>query len=153
MSKPLPERSFLRRIFQGADSRGFTLVEVILSVVILMVGVIAVQRTLIGSLSALSMIENWDQAEGLLQGKIWENKRVAIEKPKSLKPTKQHGTVLGKNRTYQYDLVIRSINKDESLLEADMKISWENMGIRRSLPRVFYLRVPDAKNADKISRI
>lgn len=153
MFRSLPEKVFSQRSSRRFNSRGFTLVEVILSIVILVVGLIAVQKTLLGSLSAISLIENWDQAEGLLQEKIWENKRIAIEKPKSLKPTQQHGVLLGKNRTYMYDLAIRSISTDESLMEAHMKISWENRGIRHSLPRVFYLRASDAKNAKSTPRV
>ncbi len=137
---------FLSR-FWGRQSRncrkkGFTLVEVILSVVILTVGVISVQKILIGSLSALSVIENWDQSEWLLQGKIWEVKRRIQEKPQGFQPARKHEILLGKNRTYQYDLNIRSISPDNNLMEAEAEISWENRGIRRSVSRVFYLMVP-----------
>ncbi len=153
MARPLPQKAASPGGFRRPATKGFTLVEVILSIVILVVGLIAVQRTLLGSVSALSLIENWDQAESLLQEKIWEYKRIAAEKPKTLKPTQQHGVLLGKNRTYLYDLVIRSINADATLMEAYLKIFWENQGVRHSLPRVFYLRVPDAKNTKDAPRV
>jgi len=133
---------FFSRMFRSGRKKGFTLIEVILSVVILTVGVISVQKILIGSLSALSIIENWDQAEWLLQGKIWEVERKIREKPKGFQPTQKHETLLGKNRTYQYDLNIRSISPGNNLMEAAAEISWENRGIRRSISRVFYLLVP-----------
>jgi prepilin-type N-terminal cleavage/methylation domain-containing protein len=133
---------FWGRMFRSAYKKGFTLVEVILSVVILTVGVISVQKILIGSLSALSVIENWDQAEWLLQGKIWEVERKMREKPKGFQPTRKYEVLLGKNRTYQYDLNIRSVSPDNNLMEAAAEISWENRGIRRSITRVFYLMVP-----------
>lgn len=116
----------------------------ILSIVILTVGVISIQKVLIGSLSALSVIENWSQADELLQGKIWEAERKIREKPQSLQSVARHETLLGKNRTYQYDLNIQSTSPDKNLMEAQAEISWENRGIRRSITRVFYLMVPYA---------
>ncbi len=133
---------FFRRMFPRGRKKGFTLVEVVLSVVVLTVGVISVQKILIGSLSALSVIENWDQAEWLLQRKVWEVERRIQEKPQGFQPTQKHEILLGKKRTYQYDLNIRSISPDNNLMEAEAEISWENRGIRRSLTRVFYLMVP-----------
>ena len=132
------------RMSRSGRRRGFTLVEVILSVVILTVGVISVQKIFIGSLSALSVIENWDQAEWLLQGKIWDVERAAQEKSQGFQSLNKHETLLGKNRTYQYDLNVRSISPDNNLMEAEAQVSWENSGIRRSIARVFYLMVPYA---------
>jgi len=133
---------FFGQMFRNSRKKGFTLVEVILSVVILTVGVISVQKIFIGSLSALSVIENWDQAEWLLQGKIWEIKRRIQEKPQGFQPMQKHEVLLGKNRAYQYDLNIRSISSDNNLMEAEAGISWESRGIRRSIARIFYLMVP-----------
>lgn len=147
------KRTVHRRSIRCWGPKGFTFVEVILSIVILMVGVVAVQKTLLGSLSAMSMIENWDQAEELLQQKIWEVQRVAIEKPKTLKPTRERSVLLGKNRTYTCDLAIRPIGTGEGLMEADVRVSWENRGIRHSLPRVFYLRGLDDKDTNSTARI
>ncbi|MBU9889675.1 MAG: hypothetical protein KTQ49_07395 [Candidatus Omnitrophica bacterium] len=133
--------------------RGVTFIEVILSIVILTVGVVAVQKTLLNSFAAMSLIENWDQAEELLQQKVWEIKREAVEKPKTLGPIQQRSVLLGKDRTYNYDLVVRSGAAEEGLWEAYAKVSWESKGIRHSLPRFFYLRALHEKDAKDPSRI
>jgi type II secretion system protein I len=142
------KKTFSKDVMSGTEAvrlkKGFTLIEVLLSVVILAVGIVAVQKVFIGSLSALSVIENWDQAEWLLQNKIWETERRLQEKPKSFPSVPRYEVLLGKHRAYQYDLNIRSISPDNNLLEAEAKISWENRGIRRSISRVFYLMVPYA---------
>lgn len=130
--------------------KGFTLVEVILSVTIFVVGVIAVQRTLVSSLSVMSMIENWDQAEGLLQEQIWEVKRSVREGNQGKRLSTQHSVLLGRNRTFNYDQTVRAIDAKASLLEVSAKISWEGKGIQHALPRVFYVRIPDAKKTTRL---
>ena len=121
--------------------KGFTLIEVILSIVILATGIIAVQRVFIGSLAALSVIEHWDQAESLLEGKIWEIKREVKEKG-ALPPLQSSGILLGQKRVYQYALSVKSLDPENYFTAADMSVSWEILGMRRSMSRSFYLMVP-----------
>ena len=122
--------------------KGFTLIEVILSIVILAVGIISVQRVFIGSLSALSVIENWDQAEALMEGKIWEIERGVKEGKGALPPLQSGGVLLGKIRTYQYNLNVRGMDPESNFMEAKISVFWEISGMRHSINRVFYLMVP-----------
>lgn len=124
--------------------RGFTLIEVILSIVILSVGIVAVQRVFIGSLSALSVIENWSQAERLLDEKIWGLGREVREHGGEFQKRQDSGLLLGSDRTYRYDMNIREVGSDTRLMEAQAVVSWGNQGGGRSLKRTFYLMVPHA---------
>jgi prepilin-type N-terminal cleavage/methylation domain-containing protein len=124
--------------------KGFTLVEVILSIVILAVGIISVQRVFIGSLSALSVIENWSQAERLLEEKIWSLDREVREHGKKFNKQKESGLILGSDRTFQYDMSLREISPDARLMEAQSMISWGKRGSGQSIKRTFYLMVPYA---------
>lgn len=128
--------------FRG--SKGFTLIELILSVVILAVGIVSVQRVFMGSFSALSMIENWSQAERLLEGKIWELDREVREQGIKFQKRQDQGTLLGKDRTYHYDMVLREMDPEGHLMEATVSISWKGPGADRSIKRTFYLMVPYA---------
>ena len=126
------------------ERRGFTLVELILALVILSVGIISVQRVLIGSLSALSVIENWSQAERLLEGKIWALDREVRENGKKFQKRQDRGTLLGSERTYQYDMTLRPIDPGAHLMEVRASVSWGGAGGGRSIKRIFYLMVPYA---------
>lgn len=124
--------------------KGFTLIEVILSIVILAVGIVSVQRVFIGSLSAVSVIENWSQAERLLEEKIWDIGRQVREQGKRFQKREDSGLLLGSDRTYQYDMSIREIDPAAHLMEAKALISWGKQGVGRSIKRTFYLMVPYA---------
>jgi len=127
-----------------AGRKGFTLIEVILSIVILALGIVSVQRVFLNSLSALSVIEHWSQAQGLLENKIWEIGREIQEKGKKFQKRKEGGLLLGSNRVYQYDLNIQEISPDANLLEAKATISWGRQGVGHAIKRTFYLMVPYA---------
>ena len=123
---------------------GFTLVELILSMVILAVGIVSVQRVFLNSFSTLSVIERSSQAERLLEGKMWELGREVLEKGKKFQKRQDSGMLLGDDRTYQYNITLREIDPDAYLLEAIASISWGRPGPGRSMKRTFYLRVPYA---------
>ncbi len=124
--------------------RGFTLIELMLSMVILAVGIISVQRVFIHSLSALNVIEHWSQAERLLEGKIWEIQREILEKGKKFDKRQDGGVLLGSDRTYQYNMMLRELDPEAHLLEARASITWGNLGAGHSIKRTFYLMVPYA---------
>ena len=131
-------------MIRSRNRRGFTLIEAILSIVILAVGIISVQRVFIGSLSALSVIENWSQAERLLEEKIWGVEREVREQGRKFQKRQDSGLLLGTDRTYQYDMNIHEIGSDGNLLEGQAVVSWGRQGAGHSIKRTFYLMVPYA---------
>ena len=124
--------------------RGFTLIEVILSIMILALGIVSVQRVFIGSLPALSVIENWSQAERLLEEKIWGLGREVRERGRKFRKRNDSGLILGSDRTFQYDMSLREMSPDAHLMEAKAVISWGKQGVGHSIKRTFYLMVPYA---------
>jgi len=133
----LPEKRSLGR-------NGFTLIEVILSIMILVLGIVSVQRVFISSLSALSVIENWSQAERLLEEKIWSLEREVLERGRKFKKRNESSTILGSDRIFQYAMTLHEMSTDPYLMEAHSAISWGNRGLGHSIKRTFYLRVPYA---------
>lgn len=124
--------------------KGFTLIEVILSIMILVLGIVSVQRVFIGSLSALSVIENWSQAERLLEEKIWGLERKVREQGRKFRKRNESGVILGSDRTFQYDMSLCEKSSDAHLMEAKSVISWGKQGMGHSIKRTFYLMVPYA---------
>ncbi|HNX69511.1 MAG TPA: prepilin-type N-terminal cleavage/methylation domain-containing protein [Candidatus Omnitrophota bacterium] len=128
--------------FQLVTAKGFTLIEVVLSVVVLAVGVVAVQKTFLGSLSALSVIENWDQANELLQGKIEDIEQQFRGVKVDIHGIPRHETLWSGKRSYAFDMKMRPVTADNRLFEATGEVSWEIRGIRRKIARTFYCGVP-----------
>lgn len=124
--------------------RGFTLIEVILSIMILALGIVAVQRVFVKSLSSLSVLENWGQADRLLEEKIWELETEAREQGARFQKKQEQSLLLGIHRVYQYHMNIRELSPDGNLMEAQAMVSWGQEGIHRSIKRTFYLRMPYA---------
>lgn len=131
-------------ITRSRGRKGFTLIELILSIVILAVGIVSVQRVFINCLSAVSVIERWSQAERLLEGKMWELGREVLEKGKKFEKRQDGGVLLGSDRTYQYNAIIRVVDSEAHLLEAKTSISWGSPGSEHSIKRTFYMMVPYA---------
>lgn len=129
---------------RARDQKGLTLIEVILSIVILSVGIISVQRAFIGSLSVLGRIENWEQAEGLLQKKIWEIERDIKEDRKSLNGLNGNGTLMGQNRSYRYEINTKALDLDGRLGAVRIKVFEGSKPLGRAIARDFYLWIPDA---------
>lgn len=141
---PKSEMNILGSTRRSSGCRGFTLIEVILSIIILAVGIVSVQRVFMGALSALSVIENWSQAERLLAEKVWEIGREVREKGKKFQKRKDSGLLLGSDRVYQYNMSIRELGPDANLMEAKAIVFWGNQGPGRSIKRTLYLMVPYA---------
>ena len=128
----------------SSGDKGFTFIEIILSVIILSVGIIAVHRVFIGSLAALNMIENRSQAERLLEKKMWEIGREVQESETGLSKKQDQGELHENGRTYQYEFNTSDRTDDGHLMQTDASIFWENMGGRHSIKRSFYLMEPYA---------
>jgi len=124
--------------------RGFTLIEVILSIMILALGIVSVQRVFVKSLSSLSVLENWGQADRLLEEKIWELGNEVRDQGARFQKKQEHALLLGIHRVYQYNMNIRELSPDGNLMEAQAVVSWGQEGINRSIKRTFYLRIPYA---------
>ena len=122
-------------------SAGFTLIEVILSVVIHSVGLVAVNQTLLHSLSVLSYSQTRFQANRLAENKMWEIQNQTFSKNQP-PPRRDEGVLLGTNRTFSYQLQSVSVRGSEFLYEIRMVIHWLESGREKGLSRNFYARLP-----------
>jgi len=120
---------------------GFTLIEVLLSVLILSVGLIGVFRPLLASMSALEFIGNRSEASRLMIHLIWkhqEESRVLGEIVERL----GQGELVGAESVYHYSLKAEPLSSRGRLYQVDYKISWHEGGRNKSLSRGAYLLLP-----------
>ncbi len=130
----VPEHSALKK-------NGFTLIEVLISVMILSFGLIAVNQTLLQSLSILNYAQTRFQASRAAEKKIFEIQNQAWHQKKAPKP-KESGVLLGDRKTFTYLLQSAGVRGSEFLYEVRMAIQWLESGKEKGLTRSFYARLP-----------
>jgi prepilin-type N-terminal cleavage/methylation domain-containing protein len=128
----------------GQGGKGFTLIEVVLSIVVLAVGLVFVQRTLLGSFTALNTIEHWSQAEQILDEKIWDVKRRVREQGRTVQRESQNEMFLGNEKVYRGNMDIHWMDPQGRLIKVNAQIAWGRTGMSHIIKRTIYLWVPHA---------
>lgn len=125
----------------GALAQGFTLIEVMLSVTLLSLGLIAVNQTLLSSLSILNYSDTRFDADQAAQHKIFEIQDQALHH-KQAPRAKEEGVLLRGRKTFSYLLQSVSVRGSQSLYEVRLRVQWLDAGKEKGLNRTFYARVP-----------
>lgn len=127
-------------------SKGFTLIEIMLAVLILSFGLVLVLRSFATALDGLKRSENVKAASYLLEEKMEDIKEKAKEEGGIVK-----GNSSGKfgNNDYtdlktdytdhRWDLSVKQSGVDEDLNEVELVISWQEGKNKRSLFATTYL--------------
>jgi prepilin-type N-terminal cleavage/methylation domain-containing protein len=122
------------------NKKGITLIEVLISVVILSGGLIVVYQPLLKSLGVLSYLEQRSEASRMANEFLWKLQREATQSGNV--PTEgAAGELLGRSRAYQFRIDMRDVVNSERLLEAKLAISWRSGGKKRQIQRVTYVSV------------
>lgn len=122
------------------DAAGFTLIEVLLSVVILSAGLVAVDQILLRLAGHTGYLEHRGEASRLAANKKWEAEQEAEKKGSA--PTGQ-GVLLGARKAFSYQLKSKGVEGQAGLLEMELAVGWEESGIKKDIHRTFYLSLPD----------
>jgi len=86
-------------------ARGFTFIEIMLTVVILSIGIIGVIRAYIFSLDALGVSQGYIDAASLAEGKMIETKQVEIENG-GLPQGRSEGAFQGRYDRFNWELEV-----------------------------------------------
>ena len=118
-----------------------TLIEVLISVSLLSIGIVAVYKPLLNSLSVLSYVEVHSEAGRLASNFLWilEEK---VRETGSFSIPSETGSFTGQTRTYQYRLISRDVGSTHDLHEITLLVSWDSGGLTRQMSRMAYLMVP-----------
>lgn len=126
---------------------GFTLIEVLVSVVILMAGVIVIDQILLVSMSRLGFLEHRFEANRLLTNKIWEVQDL-INRTGAAPKNFDDSVLMGSERVYNYAMQSKSVGKTAGLYQADFRISWTEAGWAKKILRSYYFGIPYEKPAE-----
>jgi type II secretory pathway pseudopilin PulG len=120
---------------------GFSILEVVLSVVLVSVGLVAVSQTSLFSLSTLNYANVRFEANRAAEEKIWEVQNQALrwgQRP----PATEEGQLLGTERIFAYHLQSVPLQGSSFLFEVRLSVQWLSSGKRNTLNRDFYARLP-----------
>ena len=127
------------------SSDGFTLLEILLSVFILSVGIVAVYQPLLACLSTLNYAEERLEANNLLSKEIWvlESKM----KLSDLTGLTSDDTLIGSDRIYRYQASSQPLSRDQQLFKTKVEIAWQDAGRAKRIAREICLLLPVKKIA------
>ncbi len=121
------------------DRGGFTLFEVIVTVVILSVGLVAIYEALIVSVNGFGYYSNMLTVQSWMDKKIWEAQDILV-RGGSEAEVSEGGTFKSGNKDVQFDLKKRAVI-DGSLYELRLECSWREGGRDVSVSRVAYAAI------------
>lgn len=116
---------------------GFTLIEVILSVMVFSIGLTAVYRPLISSLDAIDYAESRLEMNRLVSNQIWEWEQVVKQSGYPL--TNNKGILLGGKKAFHYFADIRTIGLEPLLQQVKIKVEWTGLGRKQQTSREIYV--------------
>lgn len=123
------------------QQRGLSLIEVMLCVVVLSVGLAAVNQTLLKSLESLIYVQNRFEADRVASNQIWEIQNQAWHH-QAPPPMRSDGSWLGNKQSYAYQIQAAPAHGLKSLYEVRVFASGMVPGKEKGLTRVFYARLP-----------
>ncbi|MCM8774735.1 MAG: hypothetical protein NC930_00025 [Candidatus Omnitrophica bacterium] len=125
---------------------GMILLEILLSVLVLSVGLIAVYRPLLASLSALDYADTRLEARHFIADRIWECQRAILEKKRLPTMVQKQPVVLNKRQAY-YQVKIMPLSPDNHLLRLNHVVWWRAGGRIKNVKQFTYVNLPYEKNS------
>lgn len=122
--------------------RGFTLVEIMVTVVILSLGILAIYESFFISLDAFNYYVNSLNAQAWINEKIWEfqNQMVAIE---FLELGDKRGSFIANDKDFHWSVYVNPIDEEYDAYRLDVSLFWQEGKRERFLYRAAYATTLD----------
>lgn len=125
------------------NNRGLTLIELLLSVLLIGIGLIAVIRPMLHSISAINHSANRVEIVRIFNAKLWEIQKNTQEKGVLDLPAR--GEWLGRKTVYHFAARANQTALDERLRDVKFRITWSEAGRSKSLEKAAYVSIPMPK--------
>ncbi len=123
------------------DEAGFTLLEVLLSLVIIAVGLLAVYRPLLSATATMDHMDKRSAASYLMSDQLSVlQQKVSLYR--EAPPARKRGQIPYGKWTFDYDIQSLPVQKAGGLYEAKFDVSWPEGGRRKHVSRSTYVLVP-----------
>lgn len=131
----------MKRLILLSDSKGLSLIEVLLAIVILSVGILGVLRPMLSVAGVLNYIEERNEGSRVIRNKIWELEDEIFYEKKPLR-AQYNETFPIRDRSFQYRVSTKPFGRYKGLYDAQLTLSWAQERKRKSVQRAFYLLMP-----------
>jgi hypothetical protein len=133
-----------QRILSSKKSKGFTLVELIMTVASLAFGIVTIYEALFISVDTYGFYTNYLDTQDWIGTKISEFQDQLTE-TRILEPGETSGQIVRENKTYNWSAVIFPVNEEQALYKIDVTLSWKQGGKKVKTSRTAYLLPPQLK--------
>ncbi|MFC1645931.1 prepilin-type N-terminal cleavage/methylation domain-containing protein [Candidatus Omnitrophota bacterium] len=115
-----PKRLHKRSLYR----RGFTLIEIMVTVVILSFGILAIYESLFISLDAFNYYSNYLNAQRWANEKVWElQNQLLLSEP--LTADDNRGAFTINNKNFNWSVSIKPIDMKYGLYKLDVSLFWQ----------------------------
>ena len=125
-------------------SKGFTLIEVMVTVAILAFGIVTIYEALFISMDAFGFYTNY------LNTQDWGNEKIVevqgqLTQMQILEPGEVSGQIVRDHKTFDWSMTISPVNEELGLYKIDLTLSWKQGSKTVSSSRAAYLLPPQLK--------
>ena len=139
-----------QKILSSKRSKGFTLVEVIVTVAILAFGIVTIYEAFFISMDTFGFYTNYLDTQDWINEKI-SQAQVQLTKAQILEPGETSGRIVRDHKTFDWSMVISPVNESQGLYEIDVTLSWKQGSKRVTTSRSAYLLPPQLKEYNEES--
>jgi len=136
-------RGIVRPIYT-AKSKGFTLIELIMTVAILSFGIVAIYEALFVSIDVYGYYTRYLGTHDWVNEKIW-NIQAELMTAKTLDDVETSGQIVRNHKTFDWHLVVRQLDAQQNLYQVDLTLTWQEGDRRISTTRTAYLIPPELR--------
>ena len=129
------------------NRKGITLIEVLVSVIILSVGITACYRPLLASVNALKYADERMEANYVLSAQAWQLQEEGVKGGK-VSEGMSESMCPAQAKAYRCQKAVKYLSDDGRLSRVDLRVMWKNSQMVKSIEREFFLIFP--RKEDKL---
>ena len=126
---------------------GFTLVEIMVTVVILSLGILAIYESFFVSLDAFNYYVNSLNAQAWISERIWDfqNQLIVIE---FLELGDKRGSFIANDKDFHWSVYVNPVDEEYDVYKLDVSLFWQEGKRERFLYRAAYATTLDPKEPE-----
>ena len=113
------------KLISGISDKGFTLVEVMVATVVLVVGVVVIFEAFLLSLDALAVFNNRLNAQWFFDEKIWQVQNRLDEPAGSFMPKEDNGIIRLGTEEYSWASTMQLVDPRQELYRIKLNLNWQ----------------------------
>jgi len=137
-------RTRKKNIFHKKFSRGFTLIELVVTVGILAFGIVTIYEALFLSMDTFGSYVNYLETQDWIDEAIFD-KSQELMKAKALEPGQASGQIVRNNKMFEWAVAVNFVDEEQGLYRVDVTLSWRQGSKTARVSRTAYLLAPQLK--------